>query len=58
MTPEKTEMALRAMIGSLAGFIAELETWQGKCPIEAQHLLSAMRQTKVSLEQLIARSPD
>lgn len=55
MTPEKADMILRGVVVSLGSFIAELEEFQDRCPVQAQHLLAAMRQSKISLEQMLAR---
>lgn len=58
MTPEKTEEMLRALAASLQGFIEEIELIESVRPVPTpavQHLLCAMKQTKVSLEQLIKR---
>jgi hypothetical protein len=55
MTPDKAEAILRGVVVSLGSFIEELESFQDRCPIQAQHLLAAMRQSKISLEQMIER---
>jgi hypothetical protein len=58
MTPEKAEAVLRALSASFQGFIEELETIDAMRPAPTpavQHLLCAMKQTKVSLDQLIGR---
>lgn len=59
MTPERTEAILRGVIASLGVFIEELEVIDAVRPVPTpavQHLLASMRQSKLSLEQLIGRS--
>jgi hypothetical protein len=58
VTPEKAEAVLRAVAVSLQYFVDELEVIEQVRPIPtpaAQHLLASMRQSLVSLEQLIGR---
>lgn len=59
MTPERADEILRGVVASLQRFIEELEVIDAmrKKPTPAvQHLLSSMRQSKASLEHLIARN--
>lgn len=54
MTPERANMILRGIAGSIDMWIEELQTLAKTCP-EVMHLLNQMVQTRISLEQMIAR---
>ncbi len=61
MTPEKAEEALRALALSLRNFIEEIELIESVRPVPTpavQHLLCSMKQTRLSLIQLIERDRD
>lgn len=58
MTPERADAVLRAVIASITLWADELELIESVRPVPTpavQHLLATMRQTKVSLEQLLKR---
>ena len=55
MTPERAAEVLRALLGSLDIWIGELEALDDCCPGKVSHLLGQVRQTRVSLAQLLAR---
>lgn len=56
MTPERAQLILDGVLRSLQLFIDELEDLQEECP-QVRHLKQAVGQMKLSLEQIIERSP-
>lgn len=55
MTPERSEAILRALTASLDNWIAELAELEARCPGKVTHLLAQMKQTRLSLHQLLHR---
>ena len=55
MKPERADAIMHGMLQSMAGWIAELEELEGRCPGKVSHLLASVRQSRVSLAQMIER---
>ena len=56
MTPDKADLVLAALTKSIDAWIDEVEVLAAIHGNSAIHLLASMRQTRLSLQQLIGRN--